>query len=71
MPIIDVINDKPGFMPLSIPKEFEAELKTFHGDPFIWWAGQILFFLTRFNNEFEKTVKEKAQKLGFENSCVG
>ena len=62
---------RPGYLPLSIPKEFENELLTFHGDPFIWWAGQILYYITQFNNDFQKKVQEKANFLGFENSCVG
>ena len=71
MPIIDVLNNKPLFLPLSIPKEFQQELESFHGDPFIWWAGQILFFLTRFNDELEQVVAKKRVDLKFKNSCVG
>lgn len=71
MPIIDVIGVKPKYFPLSIPSEFSDELLKFHGDPFIWWAGNILSYLMRFNEEFSQTVRAKSKQLGFQNLCVG
>lgn len=71
MPIIDVINVKPQFLPLSVPKEFLNDLKTFHGDPFVWWAGQILTYLMRFNDKFSEIVNTNRVKLKFETPCVG
>ena len=71
MPIIDVIAKKPEFLPLSIPKEYLDQLKSFHGDPFIWWAGQILSYIMRFNGFFENTVKTVKEKLNFKTPCVG
>ncbi len=71
MPIIDVIGKRPRYFPLSIPNEYEADLVKFHGDPFIWWAGQILFYLMRFNEQFQQVVEKKSTQLSFKNSCVG
>ena len=58
-------------MPLSIPKEFEAEMKSFHGDPFVWWAGQILLFITQFNAEFNEVIESKKVEINFKSGCVG
>ena len=71
MPIIDVISNRPVFLPLTVPKQYIKELERFHGDPFVWFSGQILNFLMRFNENFTKTVKQKRDELGFETPCVG
>ena len=71
MPTIDLINERPLFLSMSIPKEFHEELEIFHGYPFVWWAGQILLFLTRFNKGIEQVVKNKTNDFKFNNSCVG
>ncbi len=71
LPIVDAIADRPAYLPLAIPKEYQAEVELFHGDPFVWWAGQILSFLTRFNNQFKSIIAEKTATIKFNNSCVG
>lgn len=58
-------------MPLSVPTKYFEELSKAHGDPFVWWAGQILAYLMRYNEKFEKTVGEKTAKLKFVTPCVG
>jgi glycoprotein 6-alpha-L-fucosyltransferase len=71
MPIIDVLANRPKYLPLSIPKEYSDALKKIHGDPFTWWAGQILAYLMRFNSNFAKTVKSIRERLQFKTPCVG
>lgn len=71
MPIIDIISGKPAFLPLSVPKEYFDVLSKFHGDPFVWWAGQTLSYLMRFNSAFKATVKTARDNLKFQNPCVG
>jgi glycoprotein 6-alpha-L-fucosyltransferase len=71
MPIIDVIADKPNFLPLSVPKQYLDDLRRFHGDPFIWWAGQVLQYLMRFNKDFETQISDVRRKIGFNTPCVG
>jgi glycoprotein 6-alpha-L-fucosyltransferase len=71
MPIIDVMSNRPKFLPLSVPKEFVNDLNKFHGDPFVWWSGQILSFLMRYNQEFEKTIQSTRNRLKFKSPCVG
>lgn len=46
-------------------------LSRFHGDPFVWWAGQILSYLMRFNAKFSKIVQDKREKSSFQTPCVG
>jgi glycoprotein 6-alpha-L-fucosyltransferase len=71
MPIIDVLTNRPKFLPLTIPKQYSEALMKFHGDPFVWFSGQLLNFLMRFNDNFNKTVRAKRTMLGFEAPCVG
>ena len=71
MPIIDVISKKPDFLPLSVPKEYLDKISSFHGDPFVWWAGQVLNYLMRFNSEFQNVVKNKNETLKVQTPCVG
>lgn len=71
MPIIDAIIDKPGYFPLSVPKEILETLKKFHGDPFVWWSGQVLNFLMRFNSNFQEIVNKHTKDINFKTPCVG
>lgn len=71
LPIVDSLYHRPNYLPLSIPKEFEAEMKSFHGDPFVWWAGQILLFITQFNAEFNEVIESKKVEINFKSGCVG
>jgi glycoprotein 6-alpha-L-fucosyltransferase len=71
MPIIDVIAKKPDFLPLSVPKEYLEKLANFHGDPFVWWAGQLLNYLMRFNSDFQSVVSKKNEILNLNTPCVG
>lgn len=71
LPIVDSLGHRPAYLPLTIPKEFHTEMQRFHGDPFVWWAGQMLSYLTRFNSDFKKVVAAKRDELSFQNGCVG
>lgn len=71
MPLDDNLIDKPVFLPLNIPKEYENILKQIHGDPFVWWAGQIVKYLMRFNSAFNEKVNLIKKNLKFQKPCVG
>ena len=71
MPIIDGIQNRPKFLPLAIPKEYERQLKSFHGDPFVFFGGLLLNYLMRFNTKFEGKVLAIEQTLNFNKQCVG
>lgn len=71
MPIIDSLTNRPSFLPLAVPKEYLGTLERIHGDPFVWWAGQVLYYLMRFNSEMESSVASIKEKLGFRSPSVG
>lgn len=72
MPSIERLQGKlrPPFL-LSIPDEIYEELKRVHDNPFVWWLGQVLIYLTRPNEALKKMISDKAGALGFKNRCVG
>jgi hypothetical protein len=69
--IIDVRSKKPDYLPLGVPSDLAPLLDEFHGDPYVWWAGQILNYIMRFNDKFQKIVDETTRKIGFKTPCVG
>lgn len=71
MPIIDAMSHRPKFLPLTVPKVYSDKIDKFHGDPFVWWSGQVLNYLMRFNDDFEKVIAAKRVELKFERPCVG
>jgi glycoprotein 6-alpha-L-fucosyltransferase len=58
-------------LPLAVPKDLSPRISEFHGNPFVWWSGQILTYLMRFQPEFEKEVQEFSKKISFKTPCVG
>ena len=71
MPHIDIVSGKPAFLPLNVPKEYIDKLKTFHGNPFVWWAGQVANYVMRFSNGFKIIIQEKTEALNIQKPCVG
>jgi hypothetical protein len=71
IPIIDARSNKPDYLPLGLPALYAKEIQEFHDNPFVWWAGQILSYLMRYQPEFEKTLNDNADRLGLRTPCVG
>lgn len=71
LPIVDSLHPRPEFMPLAIPADLEQELVTFHGDPSVWWIGQIVQYLFRPNTQLKEDIESTTKKMGFRNTIVG
>ena len=73
LPVVDnLLEMKPKFLPPSLPNKFLERVSTFHGDPFVWWSGQILTYIMRFNDDFLNVINNKTESLKFSGSpCVG
>lgn len=54
-----------------MPGNYVDSLKILHGDPFMWWGGQVLSYLMRFNPKFEKTIQQQREYIKFTSPCVG
>lgn len=71
VPIIDSLNPRPSFLPLSIPADLAPRLMTLHGDPTVWWIGQFLKYILKPRPETKAMLDNGRTKLGFKKPIVG
>ncbi|XP_026478661.1 alpha-(1,6)-fucosyltransferase-like [Ctenocephalides felis] len=71
LPIIDSISPRPPFLPLAVPEDLADRLARLHGDPIVWWIGQILKYLLRPTKNTEDMIKNGMDKLGYAKPIVG
>ncbi|KAK6998879.1 alpha-(1 6)-fucosyltransferase-like isoform X2 [Biomphalaria glabrata] len=71
LPIVDSLYPRPDFMPLAVPDDLYKELAVFHGDPPVWWIGQIIHYLFRMKPNVLKDVVNAGKKMGFRGTVVG
>lgn len=71
LPIVEMLNPRPPQMPMAFPKDLSEKLLAFHGDPFVWWAGQVFKYILRPNKELTKYINSKRDELGFKQPIVG
>nr|CAH7753493.1 unnamed protein product [Callosobruchus chinensis] len=71
LPIIDSLSPRSPFLPLAIPEDLAPRLVRLHGDPIVWWVGQILKYLLRPQEKTTVMVQEAMTKMGFKRPIVG
>lgn len=71
LPIVDGLHPRPHFLPLAIPEDISERLIRLHGDPFVWWMGQIMTFIMRPQKELLSELEQAKKRLGFQNPIVG
>ncbi|XP_063427780.1 alpha-(1,6)-fucosyltransferase-like [Mytilus trossulus] len=71
MPIIDSLHPRPDFLPLAIPEDLAPRLTKLHGNPSVWWIGQIVKYLTRPQPHLQKDIESVNQRLKFSGPIVG
>ncbi|CAH1104583.1 unnamed protein product [Psylliodes chrysocephalus] len=71
LPIIDSLTPRPPFLPLAIPEDLAPRLIRLHGDPIVWWVGQILKYLLRPQEKTSNLLQETIDKIGFKRPIVG
>ncbi|KAL3267484.1 hypothetical protein HHI36_011607 [Cryptolaemus montrouzieri] len=71
LPIIDSLTPRPPFLPLTIPEDLAPRLIRLHGDPIVWWVGQILKYLLKPQKKTAATIQEAVNNLGFKHPIVG
>jgi glycoprotein 6-alpha-L-fucosyltransferase len=65
------MDPKPSFLTQPIPREFADKLFTFHEDPFAWFAGHLLSYLMRPNEELKTYISTKKKSMGITKPYVG
>ena len=71
VPIVEMLSPRPPQMPMAFPKDLSEKLLAFHGNPFVWWAGQIFKYILRPNKELTEYIYSKREQLGFKRPIVG
>ncbi|CAH0560168.1 unnamed protein product [Brassicogethes aeneus] len=71
LPIIDSLSPRPPFLPLAVPEDLAPRLTRLHGDPIVWWIGQILKYLLRPQDKTQSIIQETMTKMGFQRPIVG
>ncbi|XP_066146713.1 alpha-(1,6)-fucosyltransferase [Euwallacea fornicatus] len=71
LPIIDSLSPRPPFLPLAVPEDLAPRLTRLHGDPIVWWVGQILKYLLRPQEKTANLIQEAMTKLGYKRPIVG
>ncbi|KAJ8933188.1 hypothetical protein NQ318_022682 [Aromia moschata] len=71
LPIIDSLSPRPPYLPLAIPEDLAPRLTRLHGDPIVWWVGQILKYLLRPQEKISKIIQDTMTKMGFKRPIVG
>ena len=71
VPFVSYLKDPPPFMPQAIPKELADKLFTFHQHPFLWFAGQILLYLLRPNEQLRRFIADRKKALDMKKPYAG
>ena len=71
VPIVEMLSPRPPQMPMAFPKDLSKKLLAFHGNPFVWWAGQVFKYILRPNKELTEYINTKREQLGFKRPIVG
>ena len=71
IPLIDNIHPKKDFMPMAIPEDISKRLIRLHGNPFVWFTGQLIRYLLRPQEWLSEFMENKYQAIKFDRPIVG
>lgn len=71
LPIVDMLSPRPPFLPLAIPRDLSDRMIGLHGDPQVWWIGQFMKYLLRYQPDTQKMLDQAKEKMNFKNPVVG
>ncbi|XP_044727696.1 alpha-(1,6)-fucosyltransferase [Chrysoperla carnea] len=69
--IIDNLIPTPEYVPPAIPEDISARLIRLHGDPIVWWVGQMLKYLLRPQQSLAEKLQQATRNLNFKSPIVG
>jgi glycoprotein 6-alpha-L-fucosyltransferase len=58
-------------MPTAIPEDISQRLIRLHGNPFVWFTGQLMKYLLRPQTWLIEFLENKYQSIKFETPIVG
>jgi glycoprotein 6-alpha-L-fucosyltransferase len=71
IPLIDNIHPRRDFMPMAIPQDISERLIRLHGNPFVWFTGQLMKYLLRPQAWLTEYLEKKYGEIKFDTPVVG
>ncbi|XP_030847029.1 alpha-(1,6)-fucosyltransferase-like [Strongylocentrotus purpuratus] len=73
LPIVGWLSQdlRPDFLPLAIPEDISERLERVHGNPAVWWIGQIMTYILRPQPQLQEFMDNETAALGFTHPIVG
>ncbi|CAF4639603.1 unnamed protein product, partial [Rotaria sp. Silwood2] len=71
IPLIDILKPRPKLLPMAIPEDISDRLIRLHGNPFVWFTGQLLKYLLRPQPWLAEFMKKKYEAIKFKTPFVG
>ncbi|KAF5294264.1 hypothetical protein FQR65_LT10850 [Abscondita terminalis] len=76
VPVISIpttwnIIPRSNYLPLAVPEDLAYRLETVHGNPFVWWVGQILKYIWKPQDITMSHIKQKFEEIKIQNPYVG
>ncbi|XP_013397056.1 alpha-(1,6)-fucosyltransferase isoform X2 [Lingula anatina] len=71
LPILDIVKPLPRSLPLAVPEDILRDLRLVHGNPAVWWVGQLARYLFRLQPKTRNYISGAARKLNFHGIVVG
>lgn len=71
LPIVDMLSPRSPFLPLAIPRDLSDRMIRLHGNPQVWWIGQFMKYLLRYQPETQRMLDEAKEKMNFRKPIVG
>ncbi|KAF5294269.1 hypothetical protein FQR65_LT10855 [Abscondita terminalis] len=62
---------RPKYLPLVVPEDLASRLITVHGNPIVWWIGQIIKYIWKPQNITSSYIENKMDELQIQNPYVG
>ena len=71
IPFIEVIDPRPKFLPLAMPRTVFDKLKCCHLKPNVWWIGQLAAYVMRPNSFMKANIAEAKKNLNMTQPYMG
>nr|CAG4644667.1 EOG090X03KK [Leptodora kindtii] len=71
LPIVDMLSPRPAQLPLAIPRDLSEQITRLHGDPTVWWIGQFMKYLLRYQPDTDQMLNQAKETMKFQKPIVG
>ena len=65
------LHPREDIMPMAIPEDISERLIRLHGNPFVWFTGQLMKYLLRPHAWLTEFLEKKYEEIKFQTPIVG